>query len=286
MVLRRRLISDLRRARARAGLTGTEVAKAVGWSTSKISRLESGQTLPHKGDITTLLDLYAVPEPKRTLLLELVDLGSEPSWWDSYSDLITEGYSTYVGFEEAAARIYEWESMVIPGLLQTEDYARAIAAPWKDLMAHTPRQAERGIALRMERQKILTRAEPVQYKTILDESVLRRTVGDKSIMREQLASLRRSCERPNVHIGIMLHERAIPFVAFSFSVLEFPEIGDLGELHPEVAYSEDIRGGVIEEDEFQTYRYRRIFDQLYEAALTREESRDFITEMEQRAAVS
>ena len=78
-------------ARERAGPTGTEVAKAAGWSTSQVSRLENGQTLPHKSDVTTLLDLYAVPEPKRTMLLELVDLGSAPSWWDSYSDLITEG---------------------------------------------------------------------------------------------------------------------------------------------------------------------------------------------------
>ncbi|PZG03434.1 helix-turn-helix domain-containing protein [Nonomuraea aridisoli] len=278
-VFRRRLVAELRRRREAVGFSGPQVAKALGWSTSKISRLENGQILPNSRDVENLLDLYEMPEPDRSQLLALVPQCAAPEWWEKYSDAISEDYVGFLGFESGATERWDWQSLVIPGQLQTEAYARAIIGTgyFGEL---TPRQIRRRTELRIERKEQYISNPSLTSKIIIDESVLARKIGDESLMAEQLCHLQELAERPNIEIQVLLNDQGLPVPVTNFILLRFPELENLGELYPDVLYVENEAGGGVDEDEIRTHRYHLAFARISEVALSPAESMECLAARE------
>ena len=234
-VLRILLGTQLRRLREARRISLGDAGNAIRASHSKISRLETGRVAFKDRDIADLLTLYGViDEQDRETLRALARRASEPGWWHDYSDILPSWFEAYVGLEEAAAQVRAYEVQFVPGLLQTEDYARAVT-----LLGHAgdpPAEIDRRVRLRVARQVVLTRPDPPNLWAVLDEAVLRRSCGSADVMRGQLQHLIDVARQPNVTIQI------IPFLSGghaaaggAFSILRFAE-PDL----PDVVYLEQL----------------------------------------------
>jgi len=203
-VRRRRLAGELRRIREHIGLNGDDVAERLGWSASKVSRIENARQTPRLGDVRRLLDLYSVEQPYRDQLLELARDAARKGWWEEYSGRLPEVYPVYIGLEVEAEAVWQYAVEVIPGLLQTEEYARGVIQPWQPIGAVPPSQIEARIEARLARQKVLTRRPPLQFNVVLDETVLLRRYGDPSAMRAQPEHLARlGAELPNLALQVL-----------------------------------------------------------------------------------
>ena len=185
-VRRRRLAAELRRLRG--GRTGTTVAKALDWSPAKVSRYELGQGSFPLEEIEKLLNYYGVIEPRRTQLLDLAAEANEPAWWYDYADALSPEYLEFIGLEAEAASELVWQVTAIPGLLQTEEYARAIHTAHQQVVLDPPGLFERRTAVRMIRQQVLTsRNPPLELSVVIDEAVLLRKVGNRAVMSTSCA---------------------------------------------------------------------------------------------------
>ncbi|ACY96860.1 MULTISPECIES: helix-turn-helix domain-containing protein [Thermomonospora] len=205
LVARMVLGARLRRLREARGISREEAGWAIRSSASKISRLELGRTGCKLRDVADLLELYGLPEEERPTLLALAEQANTPGWWQEYHDIVPSWLRTYLGAEQEASEIRCFEVQFVPGLLQTEDYAREVIA--LDCGADPAEQARR-LELRMARQRILTRPHrPVNLWAVLDEAVLRRPIGGTETMRGQLEHLLKAHRMPNVTIQI------VPFAA-------------------------------------------------------------------------
>ncbi|MEV0829980.1 helix-turn-helix domain-containing protein [Nonomuraea rubra] len=277
-VFRSRIVSELRQRRDLVGLTGPQAAKTLGWSTSRFSRLETGQILLNPRDVEALLDLYEMPEPVRTHLLELVPKASAPEWWEPYADAIPVPYRDFLGFDSGAEERWEWQSLVISGLLQTESYSRAlIDVP--HIAQLTPRQVRRRVEIRMARQQRFINDPSTFHNVVMDESVLARRVGDEGIMKAQLRHIAELARLPNFNVQILLNSQGLPGGYMSnFILLRFPTLEGLGELHPDVLYQEDDAGGRLDADEMRAHRHFMAFKHLSEAALNPQDTIRFIEE--------
>src|SRR4051794_9874903 len=196
-VLRIVLGSQLRRLRDQRQITCEEAGEAIRASHSKISRMELGRVRFRRRDVADLLTLYGVHgEDEREAMLALADRANAPGWWHSYSDILPNWFEVYIGLEEAASRIRTYEVQFVPGLLQTEDYARAVT-----LLGHPAapgHEVERRVGLRMRRQSLLESEEAPHLWAVVDEAVLRRPLGGVPVMRKQLKHLLEMTERPNI----------------------------------------------------------------------------------------
>src|SRR5271170_3756183 len=205
-VPRRLLGAQLRRLREERGITLEDAGSVIRASGSKMSRLETGRVGFKDRDIADLLSFYEVTdEQQRGALRELARNASAHGWWHDYSDVLPAWFEAYVGLEEAATSSRAYEIQFVPGLLQTEDYARAVT-----LLGHEgapPDEIEQRVALRMARQALLTGPQPAHLWAVLDEAVLRRPAGRPGVMRRQLQHILRAADRPNVTIQV------IPFAA-------------------------------------------------------------------------
>lgn len=208
----------MRQLRLDRGWTVEQVAQQLQFSPSKISRLENGLRGVSAGDIRYLCDLYDVRADQRQQLVELAAQGKQRPWWQSAN----LPYSRYIGLEAEAASIRDFGIGVIPGLLQTEDYARAVlAASQPPLPAEL---IEQRLAGRMERQRLLNTDRPPEFDAVIDEAVLHRVGGSHAIMRAQLQHLLAVSEQPNVSISVLPYGTGIlPFPATKFIVLTFTE---------------------------------------------------------------
>src|SRR6201996_5731743 len=168
----RQLASELRRLREEATLTGEEAAGALGWSPSKVSRIETGKTAVTVSDLRRLLDLFDVTGVRRDRLIELGQTARQRGWWDAYADTLRSDYSTLIALEGDAESERLWAPIMIPGILQTEAYAQVITRA--TTIISPPGEVARMVTARMNRQKVLTREDPLQQATILDEAALRR----------------------------------------------------------------------------------------------------------------
>ncbi|MFC6083496.1 helix-turn-helix domain-containing protein [Sphaerisporangium aureirubrum] len=278
-VCRRRLAAELRRFREDARLNGVQVAKQLKWSTSKISRLETGQILPQRGDVESLLRRYAVDGETAERLLTLTEIAQHKGWWEDYADILSETLLTFIGLEAGAAEVRSWQSTVVPGLLQTSDYARAGASILMPLEAISPGEVERRTRLRLGRQQLLTAEDPLVYDTVIDEAVLLRRYGDEGVMRDQLHHLLKLTESPTITIRVLRLKGPHPADWSSFLHMRFPAVDGLGALYEDVVYTEAYSAQVLEEREEITHRYARIFDLLAEAALGEDESRELIADL-------
>src|SRR6266705_3585670 len=200
-VRRRRLALELRRLREAARLTCEEVADHLECSASKISRVETGRVSVSPRDVRDMLELYGVPPQQRESLVQLARDSRQKGWWHAYSDTMQPQFVTYVGLESAASEIRIYEVSLIPELLQTEDYARAVIR--SGMMNSPAEDVERRVALRMARQPAITRDDPPKVWAVLDEAALRRRVGGAGLMRLQLEHLLAQATLPNVAVQVI-----------------------------------------------------------------------------------
>jgi transcriptional regulator with XRE-family HTH domain len=266
-VRRRRLGAELRRHRERAGFTIDRVAAQLCCSASKISRIETGQTGASVRDVRDMLALYHVGEAELEGLLEVARGARQRDWWQPYGSVLT---SAYVGFEAAAHSIRSYEVQCVPGLLQTEAYARSLLGAARH--ETTSEELESRVRVRMARQALLDQDEPVDFWAVLDEAALIRAVGGPLVMKEQLDRLVTAAGLPNVTLQILPFDvGAHAGMEGSFVILRFPDPAD-----PDTVFVAMATGGIFQEKPDELGRYAMIFDQVQRAALPPDESLSLI----------
>jgi transcriptional regulator with XRE-family HTH domain len=280
MVQRRRLSAELRRLRTGAGKTAEDVGRSLGWSKAKVSRYELAQSRLKPTDVARLLDYYGVLGSHRERLLALAEEATHKGWWEAYSDVWTEDHLAFIGLEAEAVSLLEWQINVIPGLLQTEQYAREVLSGYDEVAVISPQAITRRLETRLIRQQILTREQPLGYVALLDESVLRRQRGNRSVMRTQLQRLAAVSELQNVTIQILPLDENHGLTVDSFSILQF---GDLEEtsLH-DVVSIDHLSNELYVEGDTDTHQFRLAFKHLTEEALAPDESRNLILAMSEQ----
>jgi transcriptional regulator with XRE-family HTH domain len=267
----RQLAAELRRLRDAATLTGEEAAARLGWSPSKISRIETGQTAASPADLRRLLDLYDATGTARERLEVLGQSTGQRGWWDAYADTLGPEYTALIALEAEAQSVRWYSPMLVPGLLQTEAYAREVVR--SGLLIAPPGEVERRVQVKMTRQRALTKDSPPQLSVVLDEAAVLRQVGSTAVVREQLAHLTAMAGRPNVTIQVLpLAVGAHPATTGEFSILGFPEL-----VAPDVVYLENMTSDLYVEREGEVYRYTLAFDRLRALALGPAESAALIT---------
>src|SRR5882757_10715639 len=201
-VRRRRLGEELRRLRDLAGLTSGEAARMAGWHQSKVSRIETGRSSVRAADVTVLLDVYGVRDRAlRDLLGTLAEGGHQRGWWHEFRDVLPVEYRDFISLETGASRARSMENSVVPGLLQTSDYALAVT---REVMPHLDRrELEALVEVRTARQAVLRQDPPLELWAVLDEAVLRRGVGGPAVMADQLRSLCGAAALPQVHLQVL-----------------------------------------------------------------------------------
>jgi transcriptional regulator with XRE-family HTH domain len=270
-VLRIALGAQLRRLREAGNLTTAQAAEAIRATGSKISRLERGRSAARQRDVADLLTLYGVSdEAEREQLLALARQAGAPGWWQQYSDILPRWLELYIGLEEAASIIRSYEVQFVHGLLQTEDYARAVI-----LISNARAPAEevdRRVSLRMQRQQPLTQPGPPQLWAVLDEAALRRSPAGPKVMRAQLEHLLELTALPNITLQIVpFHAGPHAAAGGPFTILRFPE-PDL----PDVVYLEQLNSALYLDQPGDVIDYVTIMDQLCVQAGTGAASKDML----------
>jgi transcriptional regulator with XRE-family HTH domain len=278
-VRRRRLAGELRRLRERGELTLEEASEKLGWSTAKLSRVETARVGLSSADLAHMLDFYQLDESKRPILHSLARTARTRGWWDAYADSLPSDYSAYIELESEAAFIRSYDGMILHGLLQTAEYAREITRA--ALMGlSSPAEIERRVEVRMTRQRLLLRDEnPMRLWTVIDEAALTRQVGTAAIMRDQYERLLELAGRDNVTIQVLPFTKgAHPATAGKFSIIELRETYD-----PEVVYLEGMTSSLYVENDAEMYRYSLAFDHLQAIALDPGESTLLIARLADRS---
>ncbi|HEX9537031.1 MAG TPA: helix-turn-helix transcriptional regulator [Streptosporangiaceae bacterium] len=262
----RRLAAELRRLRADASLTREEITDRTGINEATLYRIESAKARPQTRTLMALLDLYGVAEADRAELLALSRQSGEQNWLQSFPTELPEPYPTYISFEREARALLNYECLFVPGLLQTEQYARA--ALQRGTPTGTREEVQRLVEARMSRQAVLTRDPPLRLWAIVDEAALHRPVGGHQVMQAQLRRLAEAAELPQVTLQTIPYEvGGHPGMAGSFAILQF---GD--DEAADVAYIESQAGDLFLESETDVARFTMIFDNLRALALPPDES--------------
>jgi transcriptional regulator with XRE-family HTH domain len=266
-VLRMRLGGQLRRLREAKGITPDDAGFSIRASRSKISRLENGRVKLKNRDVADLLTLYGVTdEDVRSKFLALVMQSNGPDWWGEYGDILPAWFETYLGLEAAAATVRSFEVQFVHGLFQTADYARAVTRLGRK--AAPDDEIERWVGLRLKRQELLSRPDPPNVWSVMDEAVLRRPVGGAAVMRAQYRHLIEVARLPHVTLQVIPFARgAHAGESGSFTVLRFEE-QDL----PDVVYLEQLTNAVYLEQRSDVERYLEVVDEISSQALTPDET--------------
>ena len=263
MVRRRQLMTELRRLRDEAGLTQDDVANRLDWHPTKVMRIETGRTSPHPNDVRVMLGLYGVTSPEQvTALVKLAQDARQRGWWYSYRDVLLNRYEFLIGLEAEASSIRNFELAMVPGLLQTEDYARALIGGGPMELDAT--EVERRVEVRMTRQQALDREERPQLWVIVDEAAIRRTVGGPAVMRGQLEALVKTADQARTTIQVVPYSAgAHPGQLGPFVILGFPEPSE-----PEVVTMETVGGNLYVDKPEEVRLYTTAFDHLRAVALS------------------
>jgi transcriptional regulator with XRE-family HTH domain len=277
MVRRRRLAAELRSIRESRGKSGDAVAAALKWSPSKVSRYELARTGLKPHEVEKLLDYYEVTGSRRAHLLELARDAARKGWWEDFSDELSTDFQQYIGFEQEASSIANWHVEVVPGLLQTQAYARHIIGNYGVIEPVAPGLVERLVRIRMQRQQVLTREPPVQLSVVLDESSLRRRIGDEQVMYGQLSHLVALTDQPNVTIRILPLDAQHMVLGPAFVIFHFGSFGDT--VPQDVVASEQLKNVFTVEDEQETHLHGLVFQSLVSASLDPAASRHLILEI-------
>jgi len=267
-VLRIALGGQLRKLRESCNITREAAGEAIRGSHAKISRLELGRTGFKERDIRDLLTLYGVTDlDEREAFLDLARRANEPGWWHRYSDLLPQWFGTYLGLEQAASKIRTYEAHLVPGLLQTPDYARAVLALGSD-----DADTDRRVTVRRRRQDILLRADPPIVWAVIDEAALHRPVGGSRVHLEQVEHLIESSDLPNVTVQVLPYSAGEHAAAgSSFSILRFAE----AEL-PDVVYLEHLTSALYLDRSQDLALYRSVMDRLSVQAMAPDASVEWL----------
>jgi transcriptional regulator with XRE-family HTH domain len=285
VVPRRRLGAELRALRDKVGLTIEEVAKGLECSVSKVSRLETGQGIPYRRDVRDLLDCYGITDQAhRDRLMRWVREGNRQGWWDDFSDVqasesgdpllrLPDKLSRYVALEQDASEVRSFETIVLHGLLQTEDYARAIL---NTLATADQEVIDRLVEFRMRRQRRLYADEdPLIVHIVLDEAVLYRPIGGATVMRGQFSRLLTDLQRPNITLQVLPFSiGAHRSIAGSFVVLAFADADDNN-----LVFIEGHVGDLYIEKKQDVAVYEGLFDSLVGQCLTADQSAKLIADV-------
>ncbi|MEU1072164.1 MULTISPECIES: helix-turn-helix transcriptional regulator [unclassified Streptomyces] len=270
VVLGRRL-QDLRE---RVGLRREEAAKVLRVAPATIRRMETAEVALKIPYVQLLLKAYGVGDEETDRFIELAEEANKPGWWQRFHDILPDWFSMYVSLEGAASLIRTYEPHFVPGLLQTEEYARSVMV--SGALGQTKQaDIERHVALRMERQSLLTRADAPRFWVIMDETVLRRPVGGRDVMRGQLDRLLEAAELPQV--TIQLAEFATghhpgtygPFVLFRFAVPELPDM----------VYSEYLTGAVYLDARPEVATHLEVMDRMAAQAATARRTKEILADL-------
>ncbi|HKR68218.1 MAG TPA: helix-turn-helix transcriptional regulator [Streptosporangiaceae bacterium] len=277
-VLRLALGAQLRRLREASNLTTGEAAEAIRATHSKISRLERGRSAARQRDVADLLTLYGVTdEAERERLLMLTRQSAAPGWWQQYSDILPRWLELYIGLERAASVIRTYEVQFVHGLMQTEEYARAVI-----LIAnsHAPvSETERRVSVRMRRQQMLTESDAPELWAVLDEAALRRAPCGRKVMRAQLQHLLDLTELPNVTLQIVpFNVGAHAAAGGPFTILRFSE-PDV----PDVVYLEQLNSAMYLDQPEDVLDYTTVMNQLVVQAETGSASRAILRDLLRQA---
>ncbi len=266
-VRRRRLGLELRRLRESAGITIDAVAERLECSSSKISRIETGHTGATPRDVRDILAVYGVDGAPAEDLVQVAREARQKGWWHLYGTVLT---SAYVGLEAAASEIRAYEGQVVPGLLQVDEYARAMIRRARPDISDA--ETDRRVHVRMARQSLITQSDPLRLWVVLDEAVFNRSVGGHAVMRRQLDHLVMVSGLPNVTVQVL------PFAVGahagmdgSFAILGYEEPAD-----PDVVFAANAAGGLFLEKDEELRRFHFIFDHLRASALPPDESVAFL----------
>ncbi len=269
-VRRKRLGTELRRLREQARLTCESVGQRLDCSGTRISRMETGRISVRPGDVRELLEVYGVTGDRAEALVELAREARRKGWWQRFGPVTPSWLEPYLGLEAEAARLRDFQSMVLPGLLQTEDYARAIlrsapgAGPADDI--------EQQVALRMARQQVLGGTAPPELCLVLGEGVLRVQVGGPAVLRAQLRKLAEVAGRDQVTLLVLpVGAAAHGYPGSPFTILDFADPAD-----PPVVYTEHLTGSLLLDDPGEVRAYTAVFDRLRAEALGPGPSLDLI----------
>src|ERR1017187_3991967 len=222
----RRLAMELQRRREATGMSREEVARQLEWSTSTLFRIETGRSRPQPGNVRVLLELYGVTGPERDGLIQLTRDARKPGWWHSFRDVLPNPSEVSVGLEAGAASIRNCEPVVVPGLLQTADYAREIFR--NGPIELDPDGVERLVEVRLARQEILARDDRPRLWAVIDEAVIHRVVGSTSMMHKQLRHLADSAQQGKTTIQVVPYRAgAHAGTIGAFVILDFEEPPDV-----------------------------------------------------------
>lgn len=272
-VRRRKLGAELRALRAGTGLTSGQAARLLGWHQSKVSRIETGTSGVKPGDVERLLDAYGVADPElRELLVVLA--GSEGNgrhhWWHAYRGVLPPAYRDFISLESGASAMRTLETSVVPGLLQTPEYARAVTRAAVDGLEES--QLDTLVEVRLARQDVLRADPPLELSAVLDEAVLRREVGGPEVMARQLRRLCEAAALPHVRLQVL------PFTAGAhigitgpFVIFSFPNTTDL-----DVVVLDHLTSSLYLERKEDLQAYTEAFNTLRFHALSPEDSLDYI----------
>ncbi|KEI43249.1 helix-turn-helix domain-containing protein [Saccharopolyspora rectivirgula] len=265
----RRLIlgSQLRKLREASGISREDAGYAIRGSGSKISRLELGRVSFKERDVEDLLTLYGVTDPEeREAFLDMVRKSNQPGWWHRYNDLMPSWFQDFVGLEESASRIQTYEIQFVPGLLQTEDYARAVARQGRP--EASSEDIERRVRLRLQRQKMFTRPNAPRLWAVIDESVLHRPIGGRQVLHAQLEHLLDITALPTVTLQVLPFELGRSAAEGAFTILRFaaPEI-------PDIVYLEHLCGALYLDKPEDVEVYTKASHRLAVDAQTPEQTR-------------
>ena len=274
-VRRRRLAAELRGIRESKGKSGDTVAAALKWSPSKISRYERARTGLRPREVERLLDYYEITGPRRALLLGLAEDAAQKGWWEEFTDSLSEDYKQFIGLEHEATSMAIWHVDVVTGLLQTEEYARHIIGSYSRVEPVAPGMIGRLVRVRMRRQQVLNR-DGLELSVVLDESVLKRRIGDDAVMYDQLQRLVKEADRPNLTLQVLPLDAQHSVFGESFVIFGFGQ--DADAMLQDVVSTEHLRSGFTLEGERDTYLHRIAFQMLSEASLDPVASRALILE--------
>ncbi|MEV5429676.1 helix-turn-helix transcriptional regulator [Streptomyces sp. NPDC052701] len=265
---RRRLSIELKKLREQSGLTCAQVGQALDWSGSKVNRMETGSGRVQPSDIDGLCRFYGTSDELREFLMSLARQAKMRGWWQQHGAGVPEWFNIYIGLEQDASTLRQYQCELVPGLMQTDAYARELHKTGAHMSSE---DIDRAVRVRMERQAMLMDAEAPDTWFIVNEGALRNVIGDRELMRDQLERILDSAELPSVTLQILPFGSGTYPATGSFTMLGFPAPED-----PDLVYRDGITDAVYLEGEHHVREYTRAFDGLRAAALSPQRSNQLI----------
>ncbi|MFJ3553829.1 helix-turn-helix domain-containing protein [Streptomyces sp. NPDC090114] len=265
---RRRLSIELKKLREKSALTCAQVGEALDWSGSKVNRMETGSGRVQPSDIDALCRFYDTSDELREFLKSLAREAKTRGWWQVHGAGVPEWFNIYIGLEQDASTLRQYQCEVLPGLMQTSSYTRELHSAGAHISAEN---IDRAVRVRLERQAMLTRSDGPEAWFIVNEGALRNVIGDREVMREQLERVLDSAALPNVTLQVLPFDSGTYPLTGPFTMLGFPAPED-----PDLVYRDGITDAVYLEGEHHVREYTRAFDGLRAAALSPQRSAQLI----------